>query len=167
MKDKIRIVQRDILQLKVDAIICQANQELEIEDPDVKRLFNAGGDEVYSDCDNLYNLDLGSAVVTSAGALPAQYIIHAVMNENGKLAEEEIAMLAIASALQKARELQLQSVSMLLIGQSVGIPMKRSAELIFSEIKKHCDDATSLTKIYLVATSDYEEESLEDALKQM
>ena len=70
MKDKVRITQHDILTLKVDAIICQANQELEPEDSEVKRIFQNGGDEVYSECDHQNNLAVGSAVITSAGELP-------------------------------------------------------------------------------------------------
>lgn len=170
MKDKVRITQHDILTLKVDAIICQANQELEPEDSEVKRIFQNGGDEVYSECDHQNNLAVGSAVITSAGELPARYLIHAVIYESGgehPEAEEEKAMQAIQNALQIAKQYKLKKIAIPIIGQSVGIPMKRSAELIFSEIKKYFDEPTTVQRIYLVAANDYEEESLEEALKQM
>ncbi len=167
MKNKIHIVQGEIWNIRVDAIICHANTELEREDPITCRLLEIGGEDIQNECNSITKLEKGKAVATSAGNLPAQYLIHAVLQERQEQAEEEQVMQAMREALLVAKQKKVRTVSLSLIGQNDEIPIKRAAELLLTEIKKHFDDETTIEKICFVVPDEASYEALDDAIKQL
>ena len=167
MKEKIKIVAKDICSMEVDAIICQANTELEMEDRATWRMIERGGDVIHNECNGQESLTTGMSVCTPAGKLLASYLIHAVINKRGEKAREDQTMTAIRSALNMAKEKQFQTLAIPLIGPSAGIPVKRAAELILTEIKKHFDSDTTVESIILAAHSRASFEAFDEGLKQL
>lgn len=167
MKDKIKILYGDICQTKVDAILCQTNTDLEAEDTITVKLMELGGDEVQAECNQFENLHKGKAVATTAGKLPSKMLIHTIICNTGEHTEEDEMMLAIRSALNLANEKMLKSLSMPLIGESTGIPIKRAAELMLAEVKRHLEGETSLEKVIFVLQDQAFYNALEEGFRQL
>lgn len=88
----IKIVQGDITDQAVDAIVNAANSYLVLGSGVAGAIREKGGPAIQEECNRIGWCDVGDAVVTGAGRLPARYVIHAVGprlgegNEPGKLA---------------------------------------------------------------------------------
>ena len=168
MKEQIKIIHGNICQVEVDGIICQANTELELESEITSKLIEAGGEEIQSECNQFSQLQKGNAVATTAGNLPAKYLIHAVINHLNEEAEEEFMMLALRNALQVAKEKMLKTLSTSLIGEgNIGVPIKRAAELMLAEIKRHLEGESSVETIFFVTFDDSLYKAFEEGLRQL
>src|ERR1700693_5228307 len=79
---KLRLVVGDITKIRVDAIVNAANSGLRGGGGVDGAIHRAGGTGIMCELDEIRNTSggcpTGSAVATTAGALPAQYVFHAV-----------------------------------------------------------------------------------------
>src|SRR5215813_8173863 len=71
--------QGDISQAAVDAVVNAANNHLWMGAGVAGALKRAGGSEVEREAVAKGPVEIGEAVVTSGGALPAKYVIHAAV----------------------------------------------------------------------------------------
>lgn len=168
MKDRIHIAQGDICSVHADAIICQANTNLEMEEATTRMLMETGGDEIQRECNQITGLEKGKAVLTSGGKLKAKFLIHAVVNEMDEPADKDALMSAMREALLLAKQKGFRTILCPLIGQSDEIPIKRAAELLLTEVKKHFDIPNStIERLIFVVNDDDAYEALEDAVRQL
>src|SRR5208282_517197 len=79
---KLRLAIGDITKIRVDAIVNAANSSLAGGGGVDGAIHRAGGEAIMRELDEVRAISggcpTGSAVVTTAGALPAQYVFHAV-----------------------------------------------------------------------------------------
>ncbi len=171
MKENITIVEDDITTLATDAICCQANTDLEMDDNITASLLRKGGDEILNNCNEYENLQRGQAVITKAGALSCKYIIHVILYTIGEENEDDgdkNLMDGVRQALHLAKEKELKSLAFPLLGSyNTGIPIRRAAELIMAEIKKHMESDTSLETVICVGHNHATYNALEEAYKQI
>ncbi|MFN3822093.1 MAG: macro domain-containing protein [bacterium] len=128
---RIQIIQGDITEEKVDAIVNPANTDLILGAGVSGAIKNKAGFTIIKECKAHGPVPLGGAAVTSAGKLPARLIIHAaVMHWGGKPSEQSIAD-ATTNALKAAFKRSLESISFPALGTGVGgFPMEKAAEII-------------------------------------
>src|SRR5438270_8415913 len=92
---KLRLVVGDITKVRVDAIVNAANSGLRGGGGVDGAIHRAGGPAIMRELDGIRaaqgGCPTGSAVVTAAGALPAQFVFHAVgpVYRDGKHGEPE------------------------------------------------------------------------------
>jgi O-acetyl-ADP-ribose deacetylase (regulator of RNase III) len=110
MKDRIDIIKGDITKIKADAIVNAANTSLLGGGGVDGAIHRAGGPQILEDCRKIVarqgGCATGEAVITSAGKLPATYVIHTAgpvwnggnKNESAKLAACYRNSLTLASA---------------------------------------------------------------------
>ena len=81
---------------------------------------------------------VGEAIVTSAGRLKAEYVIHApTMKRPAERTSPDAVYLAARAAMLKARELGLKSIAFPCMGAGVGgVPPRLAARAIVSAIKE-------------------------------
>ncbi len=169
MKDKLEIILGDICQLEVEGILCQANSDLEPEDDEiVARLISEGGEAIRSACDQIEDSHKGHAVITTAGKLPSQFLIHTIIRDAGECIVEEDMMQALRTALNLSKEKMLKSIAMYPMARGRnGIPIKRSAEIIMAELKRHLEGETTLAKVIIALDDPASYEAFEEAFRQL
>src|SRR5947209_7276994 len=107
----LELVKGDITDLAVDAIVNAANSYLVLGAGVAGAIDEKGGPSIQSECDAIGHCDVGSAVITGGGELPAQYVIHAVGPIQGEGNEEAKLAGATRTSLQLARQHGLVSIA--------------------------------------------------------
>src|SRR5436190_10313611 len=107
----IQILKGDIAQANVEAVVNAANNHLWMGGGVAGALKRAGGGEIEREAMAKGPVEVGAAVVTTAGALPARYVIHAaVMGQDLRTDRSKISA-ATRSSLDRARELGVESIA--------------------------------------------------------
>ena len=74
---RIVLVEGDITEAEVDAIVNAANSSLVLGAGVAGAIAAKGGPSIQAECDAVGPIEVGDAVVTGAGDLPARHLIHA------------------------------------------------------------------------------------------
>ncbi len=121
----------DIAALDVDAVVNAANDHLWMGAGVAGALRRGGGPEVEREAVAKGPIAIGSAVATTAGHLPARWVIHAAVMGQDLRTSADIISRSTASALQVAEELGARSVGLPAFGTGVGgFPLDECAGLM-------------------------------------
>lgn len=74
----LEIVQGDITDISCDAIVNAANSSLKMGGGVAGAILGKGGQNIQEECDRIGFCQVGQAVITTGGKLPARHVIHAV-----------------------------------------------------------------------------------------
>jgi O-acetyl-ADP-ribose deacetylase (regulator of RNase III) len=110
----------DIAAVEVDAVANAANDRLWMGAGVAGALKRAGGDEIERDAVALGPIPLGSAVATSAGSLPARWVIHGAVMGQDLRTDADLVRRTTRSCLQLADELGCRSLALPAFGTGVG-----------------------------------------------
>ena len=98
----------------------------------------AGGPDVQRESDEKAPIGLGEAVETTAGDMPARYVIHAATMELGGPTSAEIIERATRSTLARAEELGCRSLALVAFGTGVGgFPLEEAARVMVGAAREH------------------------------
>jgi O-acetyl-ADP-ribose deacetylase (regulator of RNase III) len=148
---KILIEQGDLTEMRTDAIVNAANNDLLLGGGVAGAIRRKGGDEIQRECDAIGSIPIGYAAITTGGKLAAKYVIHAASMELGGRTTAEALRKSTAHALRIAAEQGLKSVAFPAVGTGIaGFPMKECAEIMLQEAMQHLKNGTPLEKIYFV-----------------
>ena len=96
----------------------------------------AGGPEIQDESHRRAPVGLGEAVETTAGDMPARYVIHAATMELGGPTSADIIERATSSTLQRAEELQCKSLALVAFGTGVGgFPLDEAAPIMVDAVR--------------------------------
>jgi len=158
---KIEVVQGDITEMKVDAIVNPANTRLIMGGGVAGAIKRRGGREIEEEAMEKGPVPIGDAVFTSAGRLGCRYVIHApTVEEPGGSSSLENVSKAMKAALRTAEYLKISSIAFPGMGTGVGgLDVRSAVVTMMREIKKHVLKGTCLKEIFLVAfrSDDYVE----------
>ncbi|MEX0801451.1 MAG: macro domain-containing protein [Dehalococcoidia bacterium] len=152
----VRVVRGDITEEDVDAIVNAANERLAHGGGVAGAISRRGGPDVQRESEAWVRergpVPTGGAAITSAGALKARYVIHAVGPVWGQGDEEPLLASAVTSALSLADERGLASVSLPAISTGIfGFPKPLGAKVILRSVIEYLDSQpeTSLREVRL------------------
>ena len=147
------------------AIIRPATATLGATTPLLRRLELAGGAALLEHLKVSEPLPVGSAVVTAAGALPVELLVHAIVMSPTERVTREGVRRAFRSALERARDWQLAEVAVAPLGLGAGnLELEVSAEVMAGELVRHTRMATFPKHVTLVAETPDEASALEHAM---
>jgi O-acetyl-ADP-ribose deacetylase (regulator of RNase III) len=135
---ELEVIDADVTTLEVDAIANAANTRLMHGGGVAGAISRAGGPEVQRESDQKAPIGLGEAVETTAGAMPARWVIHAATMELGGPTSADIIERATQSTLAKAEELGCRSLALVAFGTGVGgFPIEEAARVMVGVARDH------------------------------
>ncbi len=146
----LRLVQGDITEREVDAIVNAANSHLQHGGGVAGAIVRKGGHIIQEESDRIGFVPVGHAAVTGAGKLPSKYVIHAVGPRMGEGDEDNKLKNAVLSSLSLASGKALKSISIPAISSGIfGFPKDRCAEILVKQAADYLRNAseTSLETI--------------------
>lgn len=151
---EVKILQADITDLKVDAIVNAANNKLVMGGGVAGAIKKKGGKIIEEEAVKKGPIEIGEAVATSAGSLPAKYVIHAATmgmpacRQAGIFKTDEIKIRnSCRNALKVAEELKIKSIAFPALGCGVGgYPLLAAAKVMSQEVFRHLRENKSNLK---------------------
>jgi O-acetyl-ADP-ribose deacetylase (regulator of RNase III) len=135
---ELEVVQADVTKLEVDAIANAANTQLMHGGGVAGAISRAGGPDVQRESDERAPIGLGQAVETTAGDMPARWVIHAATMELGGPTSAEIIERATRSTLAVAERLGARSLALVAFGTGVGgFPLGDAARIMAGVAREH------------------------------
>ena len=165
MAAKVEVLETDITTLEVDAIANAANTELKHGGGVAGAIARAGGPGVQRESDRRAPIGLGAAVETTAGDMPARWVIHAATMELGGPTSADVIRRATAATLWKAEELNARSLALVAFGTGVGgFALDQAAEIEADEVRRHLDSGSRLERIVFAVRGAEAREAFERAV---
>jgi O-acetyl-ADP-ribose deacetylase (regulator of RNase III) len=148
-----------------NAVIRPATATLGATTPLLRRFELAGGAKLLEQLKVVEPLPVGSAIVTGAGELPVELLVHAIVTSPTERVSREGVRRAFRSALQRTREWQLADVAIPPIGLGAGnLEIEESAEVMANELRNHRRTSEFPRRVTLVAENPDEASALEHAV---
>ena len=145
---ELEVLQADVTKLDVDAIANAANTQLMHGGGVAGAISRAGGPDVQRESSEKAPIGLGEAVETTAGLMPARWVIHAATMELGGPTSADIIRRATAATLGKADELGARSLALVAFGTGVGgFPLDDAAGIEVDEVRRHVAAGSGLERI--------------------
>jgi O-acetyl-ADP-ribose deacetylase (regulator of RNase III) len=162
---RIEVVEGDITELDVDAIANAANTELRHGGGVAAAIVRAGGSEIQEESSRVAPIELGEAVATGAGRLPARWVIHAATMHLGGPTSAEIIRDATAATLRVADELGARSLGLVAFGTGVGgFPIEDAARIEVEEVNRRLAGETGLERVVFCVFGESAREAFEVAV---
>jgi O-acetyl-ADP-ribose deacetylase len=153
----IKLLQGDITKCKVDAIVNAANTSLLGGGGVDGAIHRAGGAAILEDCRKIIakqgGCKTGEAVITTAGNLPAKFVIHTVgpVWNGGNKNEEQLLANTYQNSLLLAAENNIVSIAFPNISTGIyHFPKDKAAAIAVKTVKEFLENETSVREIVFV-----------------
>lgn len=152
----VSLVQGDITEQNTDAIVNAANSQLILGAGVAGAIRKKGGPSIQEECFAIGHCDVGDAVITGGGDLPARYVIHAVGPRMGEGSEAGKLANAVRASLALAEEHGLRSIALPAISTGVfGYPLEGCADVMLRVIFDYTyEDLESLSRVVVCLYDD-------------
>lgn len=155
----------DLAFVEADAIARPVDAELRATTPLLRRLEIAGGDALARHLRVNEPLAVGSAVVTPAGALGVELLIHGVVSSDTEPVSRTTVRQAVGNALQRAADWGIEHLAITPFGIGVGnLDIEESAEVTAEVMRRHVQTARYPATITVVVETEFEHELFERLL---
>ncbi len=155
----LHIQQGDLTACDVDAVVNAANNDLQLGGGLAGAIRRKGGPAIQRACDAHGPVALGGAAITTAGALPARYVIHQASMRLGERTREQALRDSTRAVLELAEREGVRTLAFPATGTGIaGFPVRRCAAVMLGEVLEHIRTETGLTDVHFVLFSpeDYE-----------
>ena len=168
-KTTIALERGDITEAEVDAVVNAANAELWMGAGVAGAMKRKGGTVIEEDAMRQGPIEIGEAVLTVAGNLPANHVIHAATMGKDLKTDVEKVLAATKSVLAIAEKHKMASIAFPALGSGVGgLPPEKSAEAMLTTVIEHIKGGKStLQKVLFIVYQDEAHKAFTEALKRL
>jgi O-acetyl-ADP-ribose deacetylase (regulator of RNase III) len=176
MNGRVVVNTGDITRFEGDAVVNAANSSLLGGGGVDGAIHRAGGPEILDECKKIRNTDYpeglpaGEAVITTAGKLPARYVIHTVgpVWHGGGSDEDETLAKAYRNSLELAFDKGLESIAFPAISTGIyGFPKERAARIAYREIESFLESRDKPRQVTLMFFSEGDYDTFLKAVEEM
>jgi len=162
-KTLLRLIQGDITQLDVEAIVNAANSGLMGGGGVDGAIHRAGGPQILEECRLIRAergaLPPGEAIVTSGGRLPARLVIHAVgpIWRGGAYGEDRLLESAYSNSLRLAVENDVGTIAFPSISTGAyGFPVERASHVALETVERFAETRGKPREVWFVVFSQHD-----------
>ena len=149
-RSSIRLIREDVTDIEVDAFVYYAQNDLALGSGFGTAISVRGGPGIAKELEELAPVAAGEAVVTVAGNMKAQYIIHAVGPKFQEEDTEGKLRTTVENTLKRAEEKGIQRIAFPAMGAGYyGIPPEVSARVMLQVIKGHLEGQTGIKELII------------------
>ena len=170
----IELIKGDITKVKADAIVNAANSSLLGGGGVDGAIHNAGGKAILDDCIKIRNRQggckTGEAVITTAGNLPAKFVIHTVgpVWNGGNNNEEKLLAAAYRNSLILAEAHNIISIAFPNISTGIyGFPKNEAAGIALETVHTFIKADSGIGKVIFVCFDEENFSIYNDLLKKL
>jgi O-acetyl-ADP-ribose deacetylase (regulator of RNase III) len=128
---RILIIEGDLVDQHVDAIVNAANNDLVLGAGVAGAIRKRGGLAIQRECDAHGPVNVGEAAITGAGDLPAHHVIHAASMALGGRTTADSLKSSMDHSFRLAREHGVRSIAIPAVGTGIaGFPMDECARVM-------------------------------------
>ena len=147
---QLELVEGDITDLDVDAIVNAANEQLQLGSGVAGAIREKGGPAIQEECDRIGSTPVGTAVMTGGGELKARHVIHAVGPQQGEGEEDRKLASAVRSSLAVADRNGLSSLALPALSTgNFGFPIDRCAKILLTEVYRYLQGGTKIERVVI------------------
>jgi O-acetyl-ADP-ribose deacetylase (regulator of RNase III) len=169
MDERIEVVEGDIAQQRVDAVVNAANSSLLGGGGVDGAIHCAAGPGLLAECRVLNGCRTGEAKITGGYDLPARHVIHTVgpVWQRGEHGEDELLAGCYRNSLQLAAENGVASIAFPAISTGAyGFPLDRATRIAVREVKTFLATNSSVRKVVFVCFGQVACQCYADALAE-
>ncbi|UCG87340.1 MAG: macro domain-containing protein [Gemmatimonadota bacterium] len=164
----IRVVVDDLAFVKADAVVRPATATLDPLSPSLRRLEQVGGPAFLDQLLVQDELAVGSAVVTGAGDLAADFVVHAVISSVAEPVTPARVRQALVSVLQRAGDWQLQRIAVPPIGTGAGnLDLDDAARIMVEVLGQAMATGSFPQEVYIVVDREEDRAVFDAYLKRL
>jgi len=161
----VKLIRGDIADLEVDAFVFDARTDLKLGSGYGGAITQRGGPVVQKELDAIGSLKVGQVVVTGAGNMKAEHIIHAVGPKFQEEDEDRKMREAVKNALIAADERGIRRVAFPPMGTGLyAFPLGKCAKLMFDVVKSYLENSSAIEEVVFCVRDTREYEPFEAEL---
>jgi O-acetyl-ADP-ribose deacetylase (regulator of RNase III) len=167
MAERIKIVEGDITELEVGAIVNAANTSLLGGGGVDGAIHRAAGAKLLEECRKLGGCPTGEVRLTKGYDLPAKFVIHAVgpVWDGGGYGEDERLACCYRNALKTAVDHKIRTIAFPAISTGIyGFPLKRATQIAVREVREFLDKHPQIDQVIFCCFDSRTAQVYEDAL---
>jgi O-acetyl-ADP-ribose deacetylase (regulator of RNase III) len=158
----------DLAFVAADAVARPVNAELRAATPVMRRLELAAGEGMLRQLQLRDPLEVGAAVVTGAGAVQADLMIHAVVSTPTQSVTREGVRRATTNALQRAHDFAVDALAIAPFGLGAGnLDVDDAAHTMLAALSSHAERRARPSAVTIVVESDLEADAFLAALARL
>ena len=168
--DRIEVVQGDITQQRVDAIVNAANNTLLGGGGVDGAIHRAAGPQLLEECRKIGGCPTGEARITHGYNLPAKWVIHTVgpVWRGGDYDEDQLLASCYRNSLALAEQYDIKTIAFPSISTGAyGFPVERAARIALRQIADHLSTGSTIERVIMVCFGDRAYQAYASALDEL
>jgi O-acetyl-ADP-ribose deacetylase (regulator of RNase III) len=164
----IRLQKGDLTALAVDAVVFYARQDLQLGGGFGSAIQSRGGAAITKELDQIGSVEMGGAVITSAGSMHARHIIHACGPKFQEPDREKKLRKCMQSALEQAGAAKLKAVAFPPMGAGFySIPLDLTAKVMLDVTQQFLKTPSSIEQVIICVIDDREFKAFRPQLEKI
>ena len=167
-KNQFSLAIGSLLESPAMAIGNEINEDLIFSEDAFSSLGAEVPEEVVLEALKIGQIPMGTAAITSGGSYRASHIVHFATCSFDGVASEQSIVDSVRDGLSKCKDYNITSLALPEIGRfTCDLPLRRIAELLFSECIRHNDREITLERIYFQLSDRRALDIFEETIRQI